>query len=163
MIFECCETRSVAGGIWGAVEVSWRSVDGDDTSDQSVTLKLRDLETGVDGCTGRLDCESYPGVVFGSDEAGKLPPGRPYWTRLLQLRDGNLRPAPEFKTRWQFLGLTTDEDGNKTIEVLVCGQLREHVPSESFWDAYTCDASATCNIASHPCCAAGTCDSIIGV
>jgi hypothetical protein len=161
-VFECCESRDTSGGVWGAVEISWRADKSSQTSDRFMIIKLRNTKTGVESCTGQLNCESYPGVVFGTEDPARIATGKHFWTRLLQIKDNKLRPAPEFKTKWQYLGITQDGDDNGHVEVLVCGQLRKHVPSKTFWDAYTCDTSEECNMSRHPCCEDDTCTNLIG-
>jgi hypothetical protein len=161
-IFECCEIRSGTNAPWNTVEISWREDNQNNKSDQSITISLQTIGTGVEVCTGAMDCESYPALEYGTGAAVKIPEGKHYWTRLIQLKEGQTSAAPEHKTVWQYLGITQDGDDNGVLEVLVCGQLREHVPSKTFWTPYTCDASRQCNISSHPCCKVSACESMTG-
>lgn len=148
VFFECCESLA-SQGAWDAVEISWRLIDDDKTSDRQTVVPLANDPTrsAVEGCKSPMNCEQY----IARDVAGltvSIPEGIHYWTRLLSTTTNQTIER-------QYHGRTYDGDGDGQLEILVCGAMTAY--ESSSWFAYTCDPTIICNIVAHPCCMTGNC------
>jgi hypothetical protein len=149
VFFECCESPASQGS-WNAVEIRWRLQEGNKETDRYATFKLSDDAEGAKytgSCKSPMNCEQYIALSLQNKEV-TIPEGVQYWTRLKVLDS-------EKSIDWQYQGKAYDGDADRQLEVLVCGSMTSF--ESSAWYAYTCDATAACNIVAHPCCLLGDC------